>query len=220
MTKVKMVRNVLEKNDKLAEQIREMGDNSKTVLFNMMGTPGAGKTTLLESIIPALKEDYKMGVVEGDVATANDADRIAALDVATAQVNTDRFGGTCHLGSEMVKPALEKINYDQLDIVIIENIGNLICPAHFDIGAHYNIAVVSITEGVDKPAKYPLMFRNSKLAILNKIDLLEHLNIDIEEMVAGIKQINPDIDILKMSALQPNDGIALNKWIKKRGRRK
>src|SRR6056297_2828487 len=116
MAKVKMVRNVLEKNDQLANKIREMADTSNTVLFNMMGTPGAGKTALLEAIIPMIKEDYKIGVIEGDVATANDADRIAALEVVTAQVNTDRFGGTCHLGSEMIKPALEQIEYEQLDI--------------------------------------------------------------------------------------------------------
>lgn len=213
MTKVKMVKNVLEKNDQLATQIRKMTDASNTVLFNMMGTPGAGKTRLLESVIPDLKDEFKIGVIEGDVATANDADRIAALDVAAAQVNTDRFGGSCHLGSEMIKPALEKIDYDQLDIVIIENIGNLICPAHFDIGAHYNIAVLSITEGADKPVKYPLMFRESRLAIINKVDLLEHLDIDIEEMAAGIKKINPEIDVLQMSALKRNDGVNLKQWI-------
>ena len=113
----------------------------------------------------------------------------------------------------MIKPDIKKIDYDQLDIVIIENIGNLICPAHFDIGAHYNIAVLSITEGADKPVKYPLMFRESRLAIINKVDLLEHLDIDIEEMAAGIKKINPEIDVLQMSALKRNDGVNLKQWI-------
>ena len=213
MTKVKMVRNVLEKNDLLADQIREMTDNSNTKVFNMMGTPGAGKTSLLENIMPALKKKYKIGVIEGDVATANDADRIAALDVATAQVNTDRFGGTCHLGSEMIKPALERIAYEALDLVIIENIGNLICPAHFDIGADFNIAVVSITEGADKPVKYPLMFRESSLAVINKMDLIQHLDIDIQEMTGGIQDINPDIDIIQMSAVNSRDGEEFNQWI-------
>ena len=216
MTRVKMVRDVLDKNDRLADDIREMTAASNTVLFNMMGTPGAGKTSLLEALIPELREDYEIGVIEGDVATANDADRIAALDVAAAQINTDRFGGSCHLGSEMVKPALEELDYENLDMVIIENIGNLICPAHFDIGANYNIAVLSITEGADKPVKYPLMFRESQLAIINKIDLHQYLNIDINEMLTGIKDINSKIDILKMSAMNKNDGVQLHKWISDR----
>lgn len=216
MGRIKVLRNVLEKNDKLADEIHEITDKHNTKIINIMGTPGAGKTSLLEQIIPEMQGKYEMAVLEGDVATENDAERIAELNIPTVQINTDQFGGTCHLGAEMVKPALKKVEFKNKDIIFVENVGNLICPAHFDIGADYNITVLSITEGIDKPVKYPLMFRESELAIINKIDLAQYLDLEIESMIENIKNINHDIKIYKTAATTNRGKPKLIKWFSNR----
>ncbi len=215
--KIQILRNILEENDKLAEEIRNFTNSSKTLVLNIMSSPGSGKTRLLENIIPILKkQDIRVGVIEGDITTTNDADRISPLEVPIVQINTDNFGGDCHLGSEVIKPALDKLNIEKLDLVIIENVGNLVCPAEFDTGADINIVVISTTEGDDKPVKYPLMFRQCQMAIINKIDLLEYLDCDINLLKTNIKKINPTID-LSITSAKNGDGIQelVGKIIKK-----
>ena len=215
--KIQVVRNVLEANEKLADQIRIRTNKSKTLLINIMSSPGSGKTTLLEKLIPILqKRGIKVGVIEGDITTTRDSERILPLGISVSQINTEPFGGDCHLGSEVIMPALDNFNLDELDIVFIENVGNLVCPAEFDTGADYNMVVLSTTEGEDKPLKYPLMFRVCHLAIVNKIDLLPYLDVDISRIESYIRQINPTIYINNISA-KSGEGISeIADWISER----
>lgn len=215
--KIQVVRNVLEANEKLADQIRIRTNKSKTLLINIMSSPGSGKTTLLEKLIPILqKRGLKVGVIEGDITTTRDSERILPLGISVSQINTEPFGGDCHLGSEVIMPALDNFNLDELDIVLIENVGNLVCPAEFDTGADYNMVVLSTTEGEDKPLKYPLMFRVCHLAIVNKIDLLPYLDVDISRIESYIRQINPTIYINNISA-KSGEGISeIADWISER----
>jgi len=212
--KIQVVRNVLEANDKLADEIRERTNESNTLLINIMSSPGSGKTTLLEKLIPILqKRDLKVGVIEGDITSTRDSERILPLGISVCQINTEPFGGDCHLGSEVIIPALDNFALDELDIVIIENVGNLVCPAEFDTGADYNAVVLSTTEGEDKPLKYPLMFRVCHLTIVNKIDLIPYLDISLQTMEKNILKINPKIDIVNISA-KTGEGISeIAGWI-------
>lgn len=215
--KIQVVRNVLEANEKLADQIRVRTNKSKTLLINIMSSPGSGKTTLLEKLIPILqKKDIKVGVIEGDITTTRDSERILPLGISVSQINTEPFGGDCHLGSEVIIPALDNFDLDELNVIFIENVGNLVCPAEFDTGADYNTVVLSTTEGEDKPLKYPLMFRVCHLAIVNKIDLLPHLDINLQTMEKNILKINPKIDIRNVSA-KSGEGIPeVADWISER----
>lgn len=215
--KIQVVRNVLEANEKLADQIRVRTNKSKTLLINIMSSPGSGKTTLLEKLIPTLqKKDIKVGVIEGDITTTRDSERILPLGISVSQINTEPFGGDCHLGSEVIIPALDNFDLDELNVIFIENVGNLVCPAEFDTGADYNTVVLSTTEGEDKPLKYPLMFRVCHLAIVNKIDLLPHLDINLQTMEKNILKINPKIDIKNVSA-KSGEGIPeIADWISER----
>jgi len=199
--KIQIVRDVLEANDQLADSIRGESKKLGFTLINIMSSPGSGKTSLLESVIPELKKKgIRLAVIEGDITTTADAERIAILDIPVAQINTEPFGGDCHLGAEVIMPALQKFDLANLDLVFIENVGNLVCPAEFDTGADYNFVVISTTEGEDKPLKYPLMFRVCDTAIINKIDLLPYLDIDINKLKKNINQINPKINLMSCSA--------------------
>jgi len=201
MMKIQIVRDVLEANDQLADSIRGEAKKLGFTLINIMSSPGSGKTSLLESVIPELKKKgIRLAVIEGDITTTADAERIAILDIPVAQINTEPFGGDCHLGAEVIIPALQKFDLANLDLVFIENVGNLVCPAEFDTGADYNFVVISTTEGEDKPLKYPLMFRVCDTAIINKIDLLPYLDIDINKLKKNINQINPKINLMSCSA--------------------
>lgn len=215
--KIQVVRKVLEANEKLADQIREKTDKSKTLVINIMSSPGSGKTTLLEKLIPHLQQEgLKVAVIEGDITTMRDSERIMPLGVQVSQINTEPFGGDCHLGSEVILPALDNFNLDEIDVVFIENVGNLVCPAEFDTGADYNAVIISTPEGEDKPLKYPLMFRVCNLAIINKIDLLPHLEVEVSRLEGYIRRINPKIHIYKISA-KSGDGISeVAYWIVKR----
>ena len=215
--KIQVVRNVLEANEKLADQIRVRTNKSKTLLINIMSSPGSGKTTLLEKLIPILqKRGLKVGVIEGDITTTRDSERILPLGISVSQINTEPFGGDCHLGSEVIMPALDNFDLDELNVIFIENVGNLVCPAEFDTGADYNMVVLSTTEGEDKPLKYPLMFRVCHLAIVNKIDLLPYLDVDISRIESYIRQINPKIYIHNISA-KSGEGISeIADWISER----
>lgn len=205
---IQVVRNVLEANDQLANDIRSEAQRYGFLLVNMMSSPGSGKTTLLEQLIPKLqKRGIKSAVIAGDIATNADATRIARLNLPVVQINTELFGGDCHLGAEVILPALHKFELEKLDLVIIENVGNLVCPAEFDTGADFNLVVISVTEGEDKPLKYPLMFRVCNMAIINKIDLLPHLKFDVDLLVENIRKVNPQMDIFRCSGLT-SEGLA------------
>ncbi len=199
--KIQVVRDILEANDQLADDIRREGRKKGFILINIMSSPGSGKTTLLEKLIPELKmKGIRLAVIEGDITTTADAERIAFMDVPVAQINTEAFGGDCHLGAEVIMPALQQFDLTALDLVLIENVGNLVCPAEFDTGADHNIVVISTTEGEDKPLKYPLMFRVCDMAIINKIDLLPYLDMNIDMLEKNIRQINPKSQVIKCSA--------------------
>ncbi len=199
--KIQIVRDVLEANDQLAGDIRNVAKKERFTLVNIMSSPGSGKTTFLERLIPNLtKKGLKIAVIEGDITTTADAERIAIMNIPVAQINTEAFGGDCHLGAEVIMPALHQFDLSSLDLIFIENVGNLVCPAEFDTGANFNFVVISTTEGEDKPLKYPLMFRVCDTAIINKIDLIRYLDMDISLLERNIKQINSDIRLVKCSA--------------------
>ncbi len=199
--KIQIVRDVLEANDQLAGDIRNVAKKEGFTLVNIMSSPGSGKTTFLERLIPELtKKGLKIAVIEGDITTTTDAERIAQMNIPVAQINTEPFGGDCHLGAEVIMPALHQFDLSSLDLIFIENVGNLVCPAEFDTGANFNFVVISTTEGEDKPLKYPLMFRVCDTAIINKIDLVQYLDMDISLLEKNIKQINSDIRLVKCSA--------------------
>ncbi len=193
---IKVVRNVLAENEQLATEVRKDLRARKQSMFNFMSSPGSGKTTLLQKLIPLIQQkDFRVGVIEGDITTTNDAERLQPLNIPIAQINTDVFGGDCHLGANVIQGAMEHLNETQVDISLIENVGNLVCPAEFDTGADVNVVLLSVTEGEDKPLKYPLMFRNSHLAVINKIDISEAVEADISLMKENMLKVNPELKI-------------------------
>ncbi|PIS29709.1 MAG: hydrogenase accessory protein HypB [Candidatus Marinimicrobia bacterium CG08_land_8_20_14_0_20_45_22] len=197
-----IVRKVLEANAKTADEIRQKMIRSNTLLVNIMSSPGSGKTALLENLIPSLqKKGIRVGVVEGDITTTCDAKRLQPLNVPISQINTELFGGDCHLCAEVILPALEPLDLEKMDIIFIENVGNLVCPAEFDTGAALNVVLLSVTEGEDKPLKYPLMFRVCQYAFISKIDLLPFLDFDLEFLKSNILKINPKITISQISSI-------------------
>lgn len=197
---IRIVRKVLEENNTLASEIRKRLQSKGQWMANFMSSPGSGKTRLLEKLIPMLKaKGVRVGVIEGDITTTNDSQRLQPLGIPIAQINTDLFGGDCHLGANVILGALDSIGDVPTDVILIENVGNLVCPAEFDTGAHANIVILSVTEGEDKPLKYPLMFRKSHIALINKIDLAEAAEADIPLIRKNIAQINPEIEILETS---------------------
>jgi hydrogenase nickel incorporation protein HypB len=198
-TKVKIVEEALDANNTIARANRSDFDRSGVSVVNLMSAPGAGKTTLLESTLGGL--DLRVGVLEGDVQGSADADRIAAMHIPVVQLNTDGgFGGECHLDANMVRSALPAFALDDLDLLIIENVGNLVCPAEFKVGEDTRAMICSVTEGEEKPLKYPLMFRACELVVVNKIDLLEHLDYDLDKLLYNIDAVHPDVPKLLVSA--------------------
>jgi hydrogenase nickel incorporation protein HypB len=197
---IKVVRNVLEENASLANDVRAMLRSRGQIMVNFMSSPGSGKTKLLEALIPVLqKRQFRVGVVEGDITTTCDAERLKPFNVPIAQICTEFFGGDCHLAPNVVLSGLQAINSTPTDIVLLENVGNLVCPAEFDTGSDFNIVVLSITEGEDKPLKYPLMFRRCEIALVNKMDLAPVLDADVALMKKNIKSVNPSIRIMETS---------------------
>jgi hydrogenase nickel incorporation protein HypB len=198
-TKVRVVEGVLDANDTIAQSNRADFDRAGVTVVNLMSAPGAGKTTLLERTLADLP--LRAGVLEGDVQGSLDADRIAAFHVPVVQLNTDPgFGGECHLDANMVRSALGAVPLQDLDLLIVENVGNLVCPAEFRIGEDARVMVASITEGEDKPIKYPLMFRACELVVVNKIDLLEHLDYDLELFLHHLDAVHPGVPRILLSA--------------------
>jgi hydrogenase nickel incorporation protein HypB len=196
-----VLENVLDANDTLARANRDMFDRAETYTINMMSSPGAGKTALLERTLERLRNQLRLGVLEGDVQTTLDADRLARFHIPLVQVNTDPgFGGECHLDANMVRSGLGELPLEDIDILIIENVGNLVCPAEFRVGEDVRVMVYSVTEGEEKPLKYPLMFRSADLVLVNKVDLLEHLDFDLEQFLGNLDAVNPGVKTILTSA--------------------
>ena len=199
-TKVKVVEGVLDANDTLARANRADFDRASVTVVNLMSAPGAGKTTLLERSVGDL-DGVRVGVLEGDVQGSLDADRLAGLHVPVTQINTDPgFGGECHLDANMVRSAIPALPLDEIDLLVIENVGNLVCPAEFRVGEDARVMVSSVTEGEDKPLKYPLMFRACELVIVNKVDLLPHLDYDLDLFNYHLDAVNPGVPRMLVSA--------------------
>ena len=194
--KISVVKNVLDANDRIAADNRALFDKKKIYVINLMSSPGAGKTTLVEKTIQALQDRYRIGVIEGDIQDTYDAERVAKLGIPVVQINT---GGGCHLDGNMIREALPTFDLDQLDFLITENVGNLVCPAEFKIGENAKIMILSTPEGADKPAKYPLMFQESSVLILNKIDLMPYVDFNMEKAKKDALSLNPKLRIFAVS---------------------
>ncbi len=196
MTQIKVVKNILDANNRIAIENRKLFDEKNIFVINLMSSPGAGKTSFLMKTIPELKKKYKVGVIEGDIQNTYDAEQISKLNVPVVQINT---GGACHIDGNMVKEALPDLPLDEIDILIVENVGNLVCPAEFNIGEDLKIMMLSVTEGDDKPLKYPLMFHVSNAMIINKIDLLPYIDFNMEKAINDALKINQKLSIFKVS---------------------
>ncbi len=215
--KIKVLTNILKANDAIAERNRAKFRESSVLVFNLIGSPGAGKTSVIEVAIERLKEKYRIGVIEGDIATTRDAERIAKLGVESIQIITH---GGCHLDANMIASALAKFPYRSLDLIFIENVGNLVCPAGYALGEDAKIVVISVPEGHDKPAKYPLIFSNASLMLLNKMDLLPHCNFDVEAMKQDALGINPALDVIPISCTTGEGAEEWVAWLEERLKRR
>ncbi|MGC8849114.1 MAG: hydrogenase nickel incorporation protein HypB [Candidatus Bathyarchaeia archaeon] len=205
---IKILENIGRANDLIADGNRRLLDGYNVFAFNIMGSPGSGKTSLLEASLRELGKTYRIAVIEGDLATSYDAERIKRLDVEVLQINT---GGMCHLEAASVSKALAYFNLDEIDLLFVENVGNLVCPAFFDVGAHRNIVVISTPEGDDKPAKYPVMFKNADLLIINKLDLLPYLEVSLERIRRDALMVNPRLEVIETSC---KTGVGVDAWIR------
>jgi hydrogenase nickel incorporation protein HypB len=217
-TKVRIVEDALDANNTIARANRDDFDRHAVSVLNLMSAPGAGKTSLLERALAGpLQGDgghVRVGVLEGDVQGSIDADRLATIHVPVVQLNTaGGFGGECHLDANMVRSALPALPLDEIDLLVIENVGNLVCPAEFRVGEDARAMVCSVTEGEDKPLKYPLMFRACELVIVNKIDLLPHLSFDLDKLLYNIDAVNPGVRIVQTSARTGAGVDALRAWL-------
>lgn len=205
---VEVLSKVLSKNDEEAQHNREHFNENKILCLNLMSSPGSGKTTLLEATIKALKDKFKIAVIEGDLETENDAKRVREAGANAYQITT---GQGCHLDAFMVHKALHHLNLSDTDLLFIENVGNLVCPASYDLGEHLNVVLLSVTEGDDKPVKYPVMFRKADLVIISKADLASHFDFDTDKAIKECKKLNPKVDVIILDA---KNGTNLELWFK------
>lgn len=203
--KVKVVSRILEANDRIAEENRRIFKSHGLFVINLMSAPGAGKTSLIERTIERL-DGIRIGVIEGDITGTDDAERISRFNIPVVQINT---GGACHLDANMINEVLSEMPLNEIDILIIENVGNLVCPAEFKVGEDIKAMLLSITEGHDKPLKYPLMFRESSALLLNKIDLLPYVDTDIDKIKRDALSINPSVSIFEISC---RTGQGIEEW--------
>lgn len=210
---VKVMTNVLAKNDAIANTLQDTFKKKNIFVFNLLGSPGAGKTSLLEATLQGLVKDYRLAVIEGDLFTSKDAERIHALGVPVLQINT--IGG-CHLDAQMIENALSDLDLDNLDMIIIENVGNLVCPAEFDIGENMKVTVLSVTEGEDKPLKYPLIFKESAAVLLNKVDLLPYVPFNADSAMADIDKLNPGVPVFPVSCTTGEGLAEWTQWLRER----
>ncbi|MBD3222073.1 hydrogenase nickel incorporation protein HypB [bacterium] len=205
--RVPVVEKITKANDRLADANRALLRQHGLASLNLMSSPGAGKTTLVEKTVEGLQGRYRLGVVEGDMVTSLDADRAAAAGAVSVQINT---GGSCHLDAGMVGDAISELPLEDIDLLLVENVGNLICPAAFDLGADAKVVMASVPEGDDKPFKYPTMYRGVDVLLLNKIDLLPHVSFDVDRFRRGVEALNEDIEILTLSC---RTGEGLDAWL-------
>jgi len=212
-TQVDVGRDVLQDNARDAQANRERFARAGIYVLNLMSGPGAGKTTLLERTVGALNPRMRLAVIAGDLETRRDADRIGHHGVPVVQINT---GGACHIEAHQIAKAAAQFELSEFELLIIENVGNLVCPAEFDLGEHDKVMMLSCTEGHDKPAKYPLMFREARAMLLNKMDLLPHTNFDVDAAIADARALNPGIEVIKLSALTGEGLEAWFDWLESR----
>lgn len=210
MREIKVVTNMLDANEELTAKNRKLLKDKGIYVLNMMSSPGSGKTSILEKMIMNLKNQYRIAVIEGDLYTTKDAARIEAQGVPVVQINTN---GACHLDARMIKGALENLDLEEIDLLVIENVGNLVCPAEFELGEDSKIMVLGITEGNDKPLKYPLMFEKSEVILLNKMDLINYTNFDLKEFYDDVKSINPDAIVFETSCITGQGIDSLSSWL-------
>jgi hydrogenase nickel incorporation protein HypB len=214
-TRVRVVEDALDANNTIARANRDDFDRHAVTVVNLMSAPGAGKTSLLERALEQpLPQGLRVGVLEGDVQGSLDADRLAALHIPVVQLDTGQgFGGECHLDANMVRSALPSLPLADIDLLVVENVGNLVCPAEFRVGEDVRAMVCSVTEGEDKPLKYPLMFRACQLVLINKIDLLPHLDFDLDKLLYHLEQVHPGVEHMLVSARTGEGVDAWRDWL-------
>lgn len=213
MCEIKVETNILQANEDISAKNKRILDEKGIFVINLMSSPGSGKTSVLEKVISKLKNEVKIAVIEGDIYTRKDAERIEAQGVPVVQINT---GGACHLDGDMIKGAMDSLDLDSVDLLVIENVGNLVCPAEFEVGEDIKVSVLSTTEGNDKPLKYPLMFEKSGVVILNKIDLLEFTNFDRDEFYRDINSLNANALTFETSCTKDQGLDAICLWVKEK----
>jgi hydrogenase nickel incorporation protein HypB len=215
--KISVVRNILEANERIAEDNKHLFNENRLFVINLMSSPGAGKTTLLERTIDVLRENLRIGVIEGDIQSSEDAERIGQKGIPVVQINT---GGACHLDGNMIRDTFPEFNFREMDLLVVENVGNLVCPAEFKVGEDFKVMILSVTEGDDKPAKYPLMFHESKVLLINKTDLLPYVDCRIEKIREDSLKINPDLEIFEISCKTGEGLEAWYDWLRDEVRKK
>ncbi|MCX5852393.1 MAG: hydrogenase nickel incorporation protein HypB [Deltaproteobacteria bacterium] len=208
MSTIRVVQNILDANERIAANNRTLFDQKNIYVINLMSSPGAGKTTLVEKTIEALRGKYRIAVIEGDIQDTVDADRVAKLGIPAVQINT---GGACHIDGNMIQQALSSLDLDRIDLLICENVGNLVCPAEFKVGENAKVMILSTPEGADKPGKYPLMFRESAVMILNKMDLLPYVDFDMAKAKRDALKLNPSLAVFEVSC---RTGSGLEGWVR------
>jgi hydrogenase nickel incorporation protein HypB len=203
---IKIMKNILDRNQDKADEVRRILKEKKVIMINIISSPGAGKTTLLERICEKMRLRIRIGVIEGDITTDRDAQRLKKYDIPIVVINTE---GGCHLDSHSISKVLDSFDLENLDVIFVENVGNLICPSHFDLGESFKLAVVSTTEGDDKPGKYPMLFSEAKAVLLNKTDLIPYTNFNLANFKTDLHKINPNIPLIEISCTR---GDGLEKW--------
>ena len=211
--KVAVVKNILDANERIAAENRQLFDDNNLFVINLMSSPGAGKTTLLEELGKALSSQVNIGVIEGDIQSTIDAERVAQAGLSSVQIETD---GACHLDANMIRSSLNDLDLSKLEMVVVENVGNLVCPAEFNVGEDCKVMLLSVTEGDDKPLKYPLMFKESEVLIISKVDLLPHLRCNVENIKKAARTLNPNITIFEVSSYTGEGQQAWHNWVVER----
>jgi hydrogenase nickel incorporation protein HypB len=210
MMEIKIMKNILDRNQNKANEVRNLLGLKKVLMVNIISSPGAGKTTLLERTCENLATKYRIGVIEGDITTDRDAQRLKRYNIPIVVINTE---GGCHLDSHSISKVLDSFDLDKLDLLFVENVGNLICPSQFDLGETFKLAIVSTTEGDDKPAKYPMLFREAKAVLLNKIDLIPYTNFNFENFRTDLGKLNPLVPLFKLSCTSGEGLVDWYRWI-------